>query len=298
MDLELLKNFVAVVEAGSFTAASKATSVPKSTVSRRLQEFEESLHIKLLERSTRSLRLTSDGALLFDRARHLITEAIELEHILRDREKTPRGHLRVAVPVLLGQLFLGKVAGLYASAWADTTLEIRLSDRQVDLIEEDFDCAIRIGVLGDSTLVSQVIAETHHILVSVPDAVSRSINKPEDIYKMSSVQFTLANERTKWQLNNDRQSIVIAPAPNIQIANMLAVRDACLAGGGIAFLPQFLVKHYIENGQLMHILPAWRGPKVQVQLIYPSRRLLSARVKAFKDSLLQVFKERKIPNVK
>ena len=146
MNIEELKDFVAVVRAGSFAAASEETGVPRSTLSKRVQMLEASFDLRLLERSTRKLRLTPDGELLLPRALQLTAEADELERLMRDRSLEPRGRLRVSVPMMLGQELLGGLAASYTARWPETEIDVVFTDQRSDLIDDGFDCAVRIGI--------------------------------------------------------------------------------------------------------------------------------------------------------
>ena len=168
MDIAELRDFVAVVRAGSFAGAAEETGVPRSTLSKRIQMLEASLDLRLIERSTRKLRLTADGELLLPRALQLTTEADDIERLMRDRSTVPRGRLRVSVPMMLGQELLGGLAAVYTARWPETEIDIVFTDRRSDLIEDGFDCAIRIGPLDDSDHIARALAWSHTILVVNP----------------------------------------------------------------------------------------------------------------------------------
>ena len=294
MDLLALRDFVTVVEAGSFAAAARATRTPKSTVSKRVQELEADLALRLLERTTRKLRLTPDGARLFERARRLVADAQDLERLMRDRNETPRGRLRVASPVLFGQAFMGGIAADFARAWPETTLEVVFADRRVDLIEEDFDCAIRVGRLDDSSLVARTFAESHSILVATPDLFGHGQlpATPDDLARWPSIAFVPNGPPLPQILEKDGLHRELPPESALSLGSLYAVRDAALAGAGIAYVPEFIATEAMEAGRLLHVLPDWRSPAVALSIVYPSRRHLSARMRAFIAAMIAAFPTR------
>ena len=294
MDLLSLRDFVTVVEAGSFAAAARATRTPKSTVSKRVQELEADLALRLLERTTRKLRLTPDGARLFERARRLVADAQDLERSMRDRDDTPRGRLRVASPVLFGQAFMGRIATDFAKAWPEITLEIVFADRRVDLIEEDFDCAIRVGQLDDSSLVARTFAESCSILVSAPDLLGKGgmPTEPRALEHWPAIAFTPNGSPQPWILEKAGARRELTPRSTLSLGSLYAVRDAALAGAGIAYVPEFIAVEAVKAGRLLHILPDWRSPLASLNIIYPSRRHLSARMRAFIAAMTHAFPDR------
>lgn len=290
MNFTELRDFVAVARAGSFAAAAIATGVPKSTLSKRVQMLEASLELRLIERSTRKLRLTQDGNLLLERAARLITETDDLERLMRDRNEEPRGRLRVSVPVMFGQELMGKVAAAYTARWPETEIEVVMTDRRSDLIEDDFDCAIRIGPLKDSNNIARRLAWSHTVLVVCPKfAAGRKLpDKPGDISIWPSIAFAPAGAPVPWTIESGNRQIEMSPQSSITLGSMHAVRAAAIAGGGVALVPAFLVVEDLADGRLMRLLADWRGPASSVNIVYPSRRHVSARLRAFIDLLASI----------
>lgn len=287
MDLDALRNFVAVDRAGSFAAAARTTGVPKSTLSKRLQMLEASLGVRLIERSTRKLRLTADGVLLRDRAVALLAEADELERLMRGRNEEPQGRLRVSVPVLFGQTYMGEVAASFSLRWPKVTIEAVFSDRHVDLIEEDFDCAIRTGPLEDSNLIARRLTTSHTVLVASKSFVETraAIESPDDLLEVPTISFSPNGAPAIWQLEYQGQRLDLTPRSAIVLGSLHATYMAAMAGGGVALIPEMAVATAIAEGSLVQLLPNWRGPATSVSIVYPSRRHPSARLRAFIDLL-------------
>ena len=294
MDFTALRDFVAVVEAGSFAAAARATRTPKSTVSKRVQELEAGLGLRLLERTTRKLRLTPDGAQLFERAQRLVGDAQDLERLMRDRDDTPRGRLRVASPILFGQAFMGHIAAGFVRMWPETTLEVVFVDRRVDLIGEDFDCAIRVGQLDDSSLVARTFAESYSALVAAPDLFDRGELPAtlDELARWPAIAFVPNGPAQPWILEKDDMRRELTPSSVLSLGSLYAVREAALAGAGIAYVPEFIATEAIEAGRLLRLLPDWRSPAASLNIVYPSRRHRSARMRAFIAALSAAFPSR------
>jgi DNA-binding transcriptional LysR family regulator len=289
MDLDALRDFIAVDQAGSFAAAARATGTPKSTLSKRLQMLEASLGVRLVERSTRKLRLTPDGVLLRDRAVGLLAQADELERLMRGRNDEPQGRLRVSVPVLLGQTHMGRIAAAFSRCWPKVTIEAVFTDRYVDLIEEDFDCAIRTGPLDDSNLIARRLTSSHTILVAGARFLEAlaPIESPADIVNVPTISFAPAGTPVPWQLESQGQRQNVNPRSAIVLGSLHATYMAAIAGGGVALIPEMVAKTAIAEGSLIALLPNWRGPATTISIVYPSRRHPSARLRAFIDVLTE-----------
>jgi DNA-binding transcriptional LysR family regulator len=290
-DMNALADFVSVVRAGSFTEAARLTGVPKSTLSKRVQTLEAALGTRLIERTTRSLRLTGEGQAFHERAVQIVADVDSARDLIAAKRNEPSGVLRVSAPLLFGQSFLGSLSADYVRRYPLATLEIVLSDRRIDLIEDGFDAAIRIGLLEDSTLVARKFGDVDHIIVGQPGLVGNPLTAtaqsvaalPSIVHRSSGIA------RSRWRVSGPDGNLEIETSPKIAIGSMIAVREAVLAGGGIAFLPRFLVAHDVSEGRLVHVLAPMASPAVPMSLVYPSARFLNARVRAFHHLLVQRF---------
>jgi DNA-binding transcriptional LysR family regulator len=293
MNIEELKDFVAVVRAGSFAAASEETGVPRSTLSKRVQMLEASFDLRLLERSTRKLRLTPDGELLLPRALQLTAEADELERLMRDRSLEPRGRLRVSVPMMLGQELLGGLAASYTARWTETEIDVVFTDQRSDLIDDGFDCAVRIGPLPDSDCIARPLAWSHTILVASPNVIAERTlpDEPESLLDWRTISFAPRGAPVPWLLENGDRRADLKPRSTITLGSLHAVREAAIAGGGIALIPALVAADALNQGALVQIMHRWQGPASGIFIVYPSRRHVSARLRAFIDLLESILTE-------
>jgi DNA-binding transcriptional LysR family regulator len=297
LDLNALRDFVAVIREGSFSGAAHSLGVPKSTISKRVQDLEAALEVRLIERTTRSLRLTAEGTAFHARAIRIVTEAEEAERFLKVHGDEPRGHLRVTATQLFGQIYLGTLAASYRAKHPHATIEIVLVDRLVDLIEEGFDAAIRIGTLADSGLISRTIAEDGNVIVANPATISRYgiPSQPTQLSHLPCVTFqTAATGKAVWRFSKGNIVKDIQIEPVITVNAQMALRDACLAGAGFASLPRFIVAEDIAAGRLVAVLQDWSGANVPISVVYPSARFLNARLRAFIQLLVERFPDRRL----
>jgi DNA-binding transcriptional LysR family regulator len=295
-DLNSLRDFIAVIQEGSFAGAGRALGVPKSTLSKRIQVLEKDLGIRLIERTTRALRMTSDGAFFYERALGLMREVEDTRNLLQARTISPSGVLRISAPLLFGQTLLGSLAAQYREQYPDVTLDLVLTDRRVDLIEENFDASIRTGQQPSSSLVVRVFAEINNIVVASPKASRRwAVALPDDLARAPCLTHQTDNvARSKWQLVRQETVVTVQVKPVIQTTSMLALRDAAIAGAGVAYLPEFLVEDALKSRRLERLLPDWSSRKVPVCIVYPSARLMSNRLRTFIDHVATRFEDRKL----
>jgi DNA-binding transcriptional LysR family regulator len=292
MNLAELRNFVAIARAGSLSRAAEESAVPRSTLSKRLQMLEASLGVRLIERNTRAFRLTEDGLLLLDRAAVLIEDARELEQIMRTRHDRPHGRLRVCVPQLFGALAIGPIAVRYRERWPETTVEVVLTDRKVDLIDEGFDCAIRTGLLEDSDMISRTVATSTAIVVASSDRASAiDARSPEDLNGQPAIGFGMPAGPGRWVLRDGDREVAANVRVVLAFSGIQAVLAAAVAGGGLAILPDFVARPAIDSGALKRVLRPWTAGEHPLQIVYPSRRHLSARTRAFIDMVEQEMSE-------
>jgi LysR family transcriptional regulator for bpeEF and oprC len=297
LNIPAVRDFISVVQEGSFAAAARVLGVPKSTLSKRVQDLESSLGLRLIERTTRALRLTPDGALLFERARGVLSDIDELERLMRERNDAPKGLLRVSVPVLFGQAFLGRIAAVYTRQWPEATIEVIYNDRRVDLIEENFDCAIRLGPLEDSSLIVRPFALSRMVLVGAPQLFVQRVppSMPDELADWPTISFAPYGTPVAWSFQRGDAAWEIKPRSAIILGNLYAVRDAAIRGGGLATIPEFIVADDIRQGRLDAMMADWHQA-VEVSLVYPSRHNVSARLRAFIDIVLGSFPTRTLVN--
>jgi DNA-binding transcriptional LysR family regulator len=282
MDLLALADFNLVARHGGFGKAARAAGRPKATLSRRVAELEASLGIRLLERGARALKLTEEGRALFERAGHLLAELEETTAAITAGGERPRGRLRISTPLLFAQTAMGKIAGEISLKYPEVRLEVSTEDRAVDMIEEGFDLVIRVNPSPDESLVGRIFLRDRLVVVASPALARPAPNEAVHAVVRS------ASDRLTWALKTGDGVEKIAVEPVLALSSMIMVRDAVRAGAGAGRLPISLVSHDLADGTLAH----WGdidGPDITLWTLYPSRRLLSARVAAFLDYLKQAF---------
>jgi DNA-binding transcriptional LysR family regulator len=282
MDLVALTDFNLVARHGGFGKAARATGRPKATLSRRVTELEAALELRLFERGARNLKLTEEGRALFERTAALLTELDETAAAIASRAEKPRGRLRISAPLLLSQTAMGKIAAGFALKYPEVRLEITTEDRAVDMIEEGYDLVIRVNPDPDESLVGRVFLHDRLVVVARPDLVRPTAN----LAGPGVIRGT--GDRQTWNVMTSKGPTTINIEPVLALSSLIMVRDAVRAGVGAARLPISLVSHDLADGTLLH----WgdvEGSEIALWALYPSRRLLSARVSAFLDFLKQAF---------
>ncbi len=282
MDLLALADFNLVARHGGFGKAARATGRPKATLSRRVTELEAALSLRLFERGARHLKLTEEGRALYERTAALLTEVDETAAAIASGAEKPRGRLRISAPLLLSQTAMGKIAAGFALNYPEVRLEITTEDRSVDMIEEGYDLVIRVNPDPDEALVGRAFLRDRLVVVAGPDLT----RPPGDMPAPGVVRGTGSPQI--WNVMTLKGSAKIRIEPVLFLSSLIMVRDAVRAGVGAARLPISLVSHDLADGTLQH----WgdvEGSEIALWALYPSRRLLSARVSAFLDYLKQAF---------
>jgi DNA-binding transcriptional LysR family regulator len=281
MDLLALSDFSLVARHGGFGKAARASGRPKATLSRRVAELEASLALRLFERGRRDLKLTEEGRALFERASRLLIELEETAAEISSRGTRPRGRLRISAPLLFCQTAMGKLAADFALRYPDVRLEVTTEDRQVDMIEEGFDLVIRVNPDPDETLVGRIFMRDRLVVVAGP-----KVARPTGGRAVPAV--VRGNGETAWPVKTAAGQASIATEPVLSLSSLVMVRDAVRAGVGAARLPISLVSHDLADGTLV-LWGEANAPDIALWTLYPSRRLLSARVSAFLDHLKRTF---------
>jgi DNA-binding transcriptional LysR family regulator len=288
MDLTSLADFNAVALHGGFGPASRALDRPKATLSRRVAELEEELGVRLIERGARRLRLTEEGLALHERTRGLMTEIQEAGEAVASRAPVPRGRLRISAPVVFAHVALCQIAARFALAYPQVELEIIAEDRVADPVEDGYDLVIRIDPPRDEQLVGRRILGDERLVVASPSMSIPSMPASEaDELQVPAVMSIAAPSGVLWNMQTEGGGVrVIKPMPVLRMSSLLMVREAVLQGVGAALLPRLLVEQDVRTGRLV----CWgteAGSPVEIWALYSSRRLLSAKVRAFMDMLKQ-----------
>ncbi|MER8884777.1 LysR substrate-binding domain-containing protein [Mesorhizobium sp. M0816] len=282
MDLVALADFNLVARHGGFGKASRASGRPKATLSRRVTELEAALQLRLFERGARNLKLTEEGRALHERTASLLTELDETAATIAAGGDKPRGRLRISAPLLFSQTAMGRIAAGFALKYPDVRLEVTTEDRAVDMIEEGYDLVIRVNPDPDESLVGRAFLHDRLVVVASPD-----LPRPAADLSVPGV-VRGASDRQTWNVVTSEGSATIGIEPILALSSLIMVRDAVRTGVGAARMPISLVSHDLADGTLLH----WgdiEGSEIALWALYPSRRLLSARVSAFLDFLKQAF---------
>lgn len=284
MDLLALADFNLVARHGGFGRAARATGRPKATLSRRVIELEKSLGVRLLERGARVLKLTEEGQAFYARTAALLTEIDETAAALVSGNTRARGRLRVSAPLLFAQTAMGTLAAGFLLAYPEVRLEVTADDRPVDMVEEGYDLVIRVNPDPDESLVGRILLRDKLVVVAHP-----AIARPADGAPVPAVVRGVGGPVAPWVVNvGGGATGSIAVEPVLCLSSFVMVRDAVRAGVGAACLPLSLVSHDLAAGRLLDWGDADR-PEIAIWALYPSRRLLSARVSAFLDYLKGAF---------
>ncbi len=279
MDLLALADFTLVARHGGFGRAARASGRPKATLSRRVAELEASLALRLFERGARVLTLTEEGRALHERAGALLTELDETAAAIAAGGGRARGRLRISAPLLFSQVAMGKVAADFALKYPEVRLSVTTEDRAVDMIEEGYDLVIRVDPDRDESLVGRAFLRDRMVVVAAP-----GLPRPAEGACVPAVVRAM-EDRVVWTLA-DGASLAVAPV--LALSSLVMIRDAVRTGLGAARLPVSLVAHDLAAGRLV----SWgdmAGSDIALWALYPSRRLLSARVSAFLEHLRETF---------
>ncbi|ALQ51950.1 LysR family transcriptional regulator [Nitrosomonas ureae] len=289
---ENMNAFVRVVETGSISGAADRMDVAKSVVSRRLKELEAHLGVELFHRTTRQMNLTDSGRAFYQQSVRILADILEAEHATSQFHGALKGNLKVAVPLSFGLMHLGPAISEFLQAHPEITFDLDFNDRQVDILTEGFDLAIRIASLPDSSLIARRLAPIQAIMCASPSYLARmgEPQSPEELIHHRCLAYNLISNFENWNLyNTDGQSIRTKIAPHLKASNGEFLRDAAVAGSGIILMPTFIVYKEIERGALIPLLTQYTFSQLSAYAIYPQTRHLSQRVRAFVDFLIQRF---------
>ena len=277
-----MQAFAAVADQGSFVAAARALGSSKASVSRSVADLEARLGVRLMQRTTRRLTLTTEGHLFLERCRDALAQIEDAENEIQLASTLPRGLVRANVPVTFGNLHLAPLWGEFLARFPQVELDITLADRVVDLVEEGYDLAVRIGRLPSSTLISRQVASDHAVLCAAPAYLERHGWPQElaDLERHRTIGYTYLATGDRWVFLGPDGEASVRVLPRLRANSGDTCRAAALAGQGIIQQPTFLIGEDLRAGRLLPILPAWRGQDFGIHLVYPSRRFLPPKMRA------------------
>ncbi len=289
-----MQAFVRVVESGTFTKASDSLTLPKPTVTRLIQTLESHLQTKLLNRTTRKVTVTPDGAAYYERALRLLTEVDELESSMSHAKASPRGRLRIDVPAALGQLVLMPALPDFCARYPDIQIDLGVGDRPVDLIGENVDCVIRGGTLTDQSLVARRIAEFHMIAAASPGYLKRHgmpthPSELEDRHVIVGYFSARTGRPIPMDFNKDGERVEVTGRYRVSVNDSNAYTAAGLAGLGVVQTATFMLQDHMSRGALEPVLADWCSDPVPIHVVYPPNRHLSAKLRVFVDWVAELF---------
>ncbi|MCB9568889.1 MAG: LysR family transcriptional regulator [Myxococcales bacterium] len=291
MDLNDLATFIRVAERGSFSGAARSLGVPTSTVSRAIARLEESLSVRLLQRTTRKVSLTREGAFLRERSEGALESLSGAAKALRDLQEAPRGVLRITAPQDLGPTLVAEIVHRYVTRYPEVRVEVELSGRIVDLVGEGFDVAIRAGRLRDSSLVARKLGDLCAWLVASPSYVQANglPRSPAELERHQHVLFRASEGEALLRLRRRGAGVKVRARGPISGDDFGFVRGAVLAGAGIGLLPSIHCDEAIREGRMVRVLPDFDAGGGALYLVYPTARHLPAKVAAFRELAIEVF---------
>src|SRR5262245_5171830 len=284
--------FVKVVELSSFTGAAEALEMSQPVVSKAVTRLEEKLGERLLNRTTRRLSLTEAGSELYRRSVRALEEIEDAELAVARFQTEPRGTLQVSAPMSFSILHLSKLIPAFLERFPGVTVELHHDDRQVDLIDEGYDVAVRISRLQDSNLVARKIAPSRAVICASPAYLAKhgTPERPEELLEHNCILYTLVSQPREWRLTDEAGEVHVVPVNGtLHSNNGLVNREAALGGAGIVLLPTFYIGDQLRSGALKPILCKFRPLELGVYTVYPERRNLTPKVRAFVDFVAEAF---------
>lgn len=289
-DLNDLYYFAQVVEQGGFSAAARTLDIPKSRLSRRISQLEERLGVRLLQRTTRRLRLTTAGERYLRYCREMTASARAAEDAMRQLQSEPSGPVVVSCPVSLAQQILAPLLPEFLDTWPAVSVQVMVTNRRIDLIREGVDLALRVRTRldTDAELVVRRLGTAMGALVASPSYLQRHgmPESPQDLQNHITLSFNEPQPEVHWALRNlQGEEMELTVRPQLCCNDFIMLSQAAVRGRGIALLPDEAVREEMRRGQLVRVLPDWRSPEGIVHCIYPSRRGMMPAVRALLDFL-------------
>lgn len=286
IDLNDMVIFAKVAEAEGISSAARALDMPKSKVSRRMVALESALGVRLLERTTRAVRITEAGQKYLLHCQRVVAHSATALEEIHQLAETPRGHLRVSASVAMGQYCIAPYLSEFMRLYPDISLDLVLNNRRVDLIAEGFDLAIRVGELSDSNLICKPIGSTRAGLYAAPDYLQRNpvIHIPADLREHKTLVMSDANHSQRWVLERAKgESCVVDITPVMSVNDFSCLREVAVQAGGIVQLPYYLADDLVQRGRLERVLPEWHSPVIGYFVLFPSHRGLTRKARVWME---------------
>ena len=288
--LAVLESFARVAETGSFSAAARALNISKSLISRQVTWLEAELGARLIARTTRSLTLTEAGRGYYDQVARILTEIEEADLSVTQLQATPRGRLRVSAPMSFSVLCVAPILPDFLALYPEIEVDMVLNDRRVDLLEDGFDLAIRIGKLADSSLIARKLSDSRLYVCASPDYLAQkgTPELPADLRRHDCLCYSNADNLTEWRFEDrDGGALSVEVKGRLHANNGDLLRAAALRGLGLVQLPGFLVAEDIRKGDLVPVLEAFVRQEGGIYAVYPHARYLPPKIRVFVDFLAE-----------
>ena len=291
-----LQLFTQIVESGSLSAAAREAGLSQPTVSKQLAELEARLGAQLLQRTTRQSSLTEAGSVFYVRAKRILAELAEAESDATELHGSPRGTLRVGAPVTFGRLHVMPILPAFLRRHPGLVVDLAMSDRFTDLVEDGADVVIRVGRLSDVSLIARHVGRSARVPVASPEylAIRGEPRTPRDLPDHDCVAYTLLATGNEWHFTGPSGAEAVRVQGSFRANNADAVRQAVLAGLGIALLPCWLVADDLAAGTLRSLLPDWTPSTVDVSVLYAPTPRVASKVRAFVDHIVDTFRANRL----
>ena len=292
--LAAMRAFVTTVERRSFAAAARALRLSRSAVSKHVGDLERDLGVQLLSRTTRRVTPTELGQLYFERVSAILADVDDADRIAQERQAAPSGLLRINAPMSFGTILLGPVIADFLRAHPDLRLHVVLSDEHVETVQDGLDVTLRIADLPTSSLVARKIAPVERVLCASPTylAAHGTPKTPGDLRAHRALAYGYLATGNQWKLSGADGDHWIDPHWALCANNAELLRDAAIAGQGMALLPVFIAGAALDDGRLVPVLADWRAPPLTLYALYPPTRHLAAKTRVFIDFLVRAFANR------
>ena len=291
--LQAMKTYVAVVDAGSFVGAMDATGFSKPAISRQIADLENTLGARLLQRTTRRLSVTDQGRTYYQRCKDILYAVEEAQAEVGAATAQARGRLRIGAPLTFGALHLAPLWGRFAEQNPQVSLDIVLSDRVVDLVEEGYDLVVRIGRPTDSNLICRPLARTQVLLCASPGYLAQHGTPvhPHELARHAVISYSYSSLGDEWVFQGSEGEITVRVNSRIHANNGDTCRAAALADQGLILQPDFLVYDDLRQGRLVKLLPDFGLHELSIHALYPTRKQLPLKVRRLVDFLAEALQD-------
>ena len=293
--LRAMTTFVQIIEKGSLTAAADALDTSLPSVVRTLASLERHLGVRLLNRTTRRIHLTDDGAQFLERCRTILSEVEEAEAALTSRQTEPQGRLTITAPVVFGRLYVTPIVNEFVRRYPNVSVDLLLVDRFTNLVEEGLDVAVRVAELEDSSLVAIPVGQARRVICASPDYLRRhgTPRLPQDVARHRCVRYTGLASRDEWHFRVGRRNVTIPITSVISCNDIDSALDACVNGLGLGMFFSYQTVPHRKAGDLSYVLEEFEIEPRPIQVVYSHSKLLSTKVRAFVDECVKQLRKAK-----